>query len=225
MAKRVRRANHFALALPSDNGAGEVSGGGAVDPLPPAPGWSVLLSEEVSVVSISCSVLLLFLLTCVAVLLREDAIKSIHAIVNTLARQDAALDRKRRAVQVLRGLVGRKQRKSAEMEAKAKNKMAALFQKSGQARESERLQDSSELVAIEPNQPIKILFIKLVEEARTGESGEGENGDWRTMSLSQNACFVCTIFYSTTMLAQSTKTETRNRKPVSSYCKQKTFVA
>ena len=109
----------------------------------------------------------------------EDSIESIHAIVNTLAHQNAALDRKRRAVQVLRGLEGRKQRKTAEMEAKAKKQDGSTLSRK-QSRTQGRLQDSSKLVTVEPNQDIVDAadeFIKLVEEARTGESWDCENGD------------------------------------------------
>lgn len=83
----------------------------------------------------------------------EDSFESIHAIVNTLARQNAALDRKRRAVQVLRGLEGRKQRKTAEMEAKAKKQDGSTLSRK-LSRTQGRLQDSSELVTVEPNQDI-----------------------------------------------------------------------
>ncbi len=39
----------------------------------------------------------------------EDSMESIHAIVNALARIFAALDMKRRLVQIMRGLASRKQ--------------------------------------------------------------------------------------------------------------------
>ena len=88
------------------------------------------------------------------------------------------------------------------------------------------LQDSSELVTVEPNQDIVDAadeFIKLVEEARTGESWDCENGDSGPVfpEVIMEDCPECMKMEEDDVavpkcLAQSTKMETRNRKPVRS---------
>lgn len=108
----------------------------------------------------------------------EDAVESIHAIVNTLARRYAALDLGRRAHQVLRMLTARKQKKDVDLKAKVEKEDEDGFRKKRSRVQGSRV---NQPVADEPNQDIVNAadeFLALVQQAADGEING--NASWDT---------------------------------------------